>query len=293
MGNSAEIEKLTVPTPEGLMWPVLEALKKLGGSGTNEDLLAEVITLGNIPEAVQSVPSKRASDTKLYHNLRFAQTKLGKWGALENPSRSFWTITEKGRALTQDQVKQVPAQLQKQYKVEKGKGSQLSDEDEDLQSDSETWKDELLGVLTNDETMKPKAFERLAKRILDASGFIQVEVTGRSGDGGIDGVGVFRLKDKLLSFKVCFQCKRYTHSVSSGEIQQFRGAISGRGLDRGLFITTSAFTTNAKKEAARVSPTIDLIDGDVLCDLLKDLKLGVETKEVESVSIDPQWFKTV
>jgi restriction system protein len=136
--------------------------------------------------------------------------------------------------------------------------------------------------------IKPDAFERLAQRVLRESGFVKVEVTGRSGDGGVDGVGVLRLA--LLSFQVYFQCKRYKGSVSAGAIRDFRGAMIGR-TDKGLFITTGTFTAEAKKEATRDgAPPIDLIDGDQLCELLKNLKLGVATKMVEEVAVAPEWF---
>jgi restriction system protein len=139
--------------------------------------------------------------------------------------------------------------------------------------------------------MTPDAFERLSQRMLRESGFVKVEVTGRSGDGGIDGVGVLRVS--LLSFQVYFQCKKYKGSVAAGAIRNFRGAMVGR-TDKGLFITTGTFTADAKKEANRDgAPPIDLIDGDLLCDHLKELKLGVATRMVEEVSIDPVWFSKI
>jgi restriction system protein len=98
------------------------------------------------------------------------------------------------------------------------------------------------------------------------------------------------LRLALLSFQVYFQCKKYKGSVSAAAIRDFRGAMVGR-TDKGLFITTGTFTAEAKKEATRDgAPPIDLIDGDLLCDLLKNLKLGVSTKMVEDVTIDPEWF---
>jgi len=139
--------------------------------------------------------------------------------------------------------------------------------------------------------MDPSAFERLAQRILRESGFIQVEVTGRSGDGGIDGKGIMRLGG-LLSFHVIFQCKRYQGSVSASHVRDFRGAMVGRA-DKGLLITTGNFTKEAIREATRDgAPAIDLIDGDLLIDKLKELGLGVETKavKVEQVSVDTNWF---
>jgi restriction system protein len=136
--------------------------------------------------------------------------------------------------------------------------------------------------------LSPAAFERLAQRVLREAGFLKVEVTGRSGDGGIDGSGVLRVN--LLSFQVLFQCKRYQGSVGPSAIRDFRGAMVGR-TDKGLFITTVTFTPDAIQEATRDgAPAIELIDGDQLCDLLKQLKLGVRTELVEKMSVEPIWF---
>ena len=116
-----------------------------------------------------------------------------------------------------------------------------------------------------------------------------MQVTGRSGDGGIDGIGVLRVN--LLSFHVLFQCKRYQGSVSAGAIRDFRGAMVGRS-DKGLFITTGTFTPDAKREATRDgAPAIELIDGDQLCDLLKQYELGVRTELVEKMTVEPGWFE--
>jgi restriction system protein len=114
-------------------------------------------------------------------------------------------------------------------------------------------------------------------------------VTGRTGDGGIDGKGIVRISG-FLSFHVIFQCKRYKKTVTPSEIRDFRGAMQGR-TDKGLFITTGSFTREATKEATRDgAPPIDLIDGELLCDKLKELNLGVITKKVESIEIDEDWF---
>jgi restriction system protein len=147
------------------------------------------------------------------------------------------------------------------------------------------WQDRLLECLLK---MEPDAFERLCQKILKESGFIKVEVTGRSGDGGIDGIGVLRLN--LLSFHVFFQCKRWKGSVGPAAIRDFRGAMVGRA-DKGLVMTTGTFTVEARKEATRDgAPAIDLIDGEALCDLLKRLKIGVSTREVEHVFVEQQAF---
>lgn len=280
--------EVKAPTFDELMWPALVAVKELGGSATNEELLEKVIEVAHIPEAIQDLMHTERQ-TKVAYRLAWAKTYLGKAGALENPSHGVWAITEKGKTLTKDAVRQVPAEVRKQFKLEKAKKSKQGEEERDLESEGKDWKDELLAILVSQ--VSPEAFERLAQRILRESGFVKVEVKGRSGDGGIDGVGVLRLA--LLSFQVYFQCKKYKGSVSAGAIRDFRGAMVGR-TDKGLFITTGTFTAEAKKEATRDgAPAIDLIDGDLLCDLLKNLKLGVTTQMVEEVSISPEWFSKI
>jgi hypothetical protein len=130
-----------------------------------------------------------------------------------------------------------------------------------------------------------------APRILREAGFTKVEVRGKSGDGGIDGVGVLRVN--LVSFQVYFQCKKWKGSVGSKEIRDFRGAMQGRA-DKGLFITTGHFTSQASDEATRDGATaIDLIDGDRLCELLKENHLGIATEMIERVKIDTHWFEGI
>jgi restriction system protein len=157
---------------------------------------------------------------------------------------------------------------------------ELPDDDEHVVSDV-PWKERLLDVLL---AIDPKAFERLCQRLLRESGFIKVEITGRSGDGGIDGVGVLRLN--LLSFHVLFQCKRWKSSVGASAVRDFRGAMVGRA-DKGLILTTGSFTADARREATRDgAPAIDLVDGDALCELLKSVKIGVSVTLIEQITID-------
>jgi len=145
-------------------------------------------------------------------------------------------------------------------------------------------------VLTQEIT--PDAFERLIQRLLRESGFVHVEVTGTSGDGGIDGKGIARVSG-MLSFHVIFQCKRYQGAVSASHVRDFRGAMVGRA-DKGLLITTGTFTRDAIKEATRDgAPPIDMIDGDQLADKLKELGLGIKTEVVEKVTVEKDWYSTL
>lgn len=270
------------PTYDDLFRPTIEALKVLGGSGTIQEIYEKVCELEGYSEEQQSVLHKEGPQTEISYRLAWARTYLKNYGAIESSGRGLWSLTEKGRNLQNVDKREI-------NRASKAKKN-LSDSNEDVTEapillESDIWTSKLLDVL---QQMPPDAFERLCQQILRASGFIKVQVTGKKGDGGIDGIGVLRIA--LLSFQVFFQCKRYRGSVGPGEIRDFRGAMVGR-TDKGLFLTTGTFTSEAKKEATRDgAPALDLIDGEQLCTILKDLKLGVQTKTVEVVEIDENWF---
>src|SRR6185503_9379986 len=97
----------------------------------------------------------------------------------------------------------------------------------------------------------------------------------------------------LISFNVLFQSKKHRNNIGPEVVRDFRGAMVGRA-DKGLIITPGGFTREARREATRDgAPPIDLIDGDLLADKLKELRLGVTVKMVEQVEVVPDWFKTI
>lgn len=288
MGQAAkqatDEQKEEVPKYYELMWPTLKALKALGGSGSNEEIYDKIVELEGYSEEVQQVPQNHNISSKLEYRCYWARTYLKKYGAIENSGRAVWVLLDKGEKLTEAEVKKIPSIVRKQNKLTKST-EESSPTEEEVFAD---WREELLITL---QGIKPDAFERLCQRVLRENGFANVNVTGRSGDGGIDGVGIYRIN--LLSFHVSFQCKRYKGSVGSKEIRDFRGAMVGRG-DKGLFITTGNFTSEARKEASRDgAPAIDLIDGEKFCDLLKNLKLGVQTELIERVTLQPEFFEGI
>ncbi|MBN1317443.1 MAG: Mrr restriction system protein [Anaerolineales bacterium] len=229
----------------------------------------------------------KGGQTKVEYRLAWTRTYLKKFGVLENSSRGVWALTPKGR-----QIDGVDSDEVKRFVREKDRAARIISAEEELEFEEETnWRDELLETLLQ---MDPSAFERLVQRLLRESGFIQVEVTGRSGDGGVDGKGIMRLGG-LLSFHVIFQCKRYSGSVAASQVRDFRGAMVGRA-DKGLLITTGNFTKDAMREATRDgAPAIDLIDGDLLIDKLKDLGLGVKSEKIEMaiITIDRDWYSSI
>jgi restriction system protein len=284
------------PKYHELLNPLLKALHELGGSGSIEEIAQKVAESSGLPEDVLNVPHnpEKSSQTELEYRLAWARTYLKKYGILDNSDRGIWLINPEKRDIKtvdpQVVVKTVRDEHKKQKQtIEKEKDSE-EDADIEIPDEAESWRSILHQVLIHE--MSPDSFERLTKRILRESGFMQVEVTGRSGDGGIDGKGIMRLSG-LLSFHVIFQCKKYKGTVSASDIRDFRGAMIGRA-DKGLFITTGTFTRDAIREATRDgAPPIDLVDGDQLADKLKELGLGIKKEMVEKISVDTEWFKAI
>lgn len=237
--------------------------------------------------------------TEIEYRLAWARSYLKAMGLLTNSARGVWALTDDGVSLLTDstatdaQRRHRVRELLRTHLVERRRNRGSGKQADEAVLDAATspaaadWREQLLNQMMR---MPPDAFERLAQRLLREADFDSVNVTGRSGDGGIDGLGVYRLG--LVSFPVFFQCKRYRGSVGAGAVRDFRGAMSGRG-DKGLLITTGAFSMDAKREATRDgAPPIDLIDGDRLCALLKRYELGVRTsvRQVEDVAVDESFF---
>lgn len=227
------------------------------------------------------------------YRLAWARTYLKKYGMLDNSRRGVWIIVPEKhevQAIDPDAVvRYVRDKTRKEREAREAHETEALD-DEEAPEETQPWREHLHRVLTQE--LAPDAFERLTKRILRESGFTQVEVTGRSGDGGIDGKGIIRLSG-MLSFHVVFQCKRYQGAVSSSQIRDFRGAMVGRA-DKGLMITTGTFTRDAIREATRDgAPPIDLVDGDQLAEKLKELGLGIKTEVIEKITVDEHWFSQI
>lgn len=282
-----------------MMNPVVTALKQLGGSGSVDEINNQVIEHMKLPEDTLTVlhDPQNSNQTELQYELAWARTYLKRVGILVNRGRGLWALTEKADSISvvngAEILRTVHRQVrQERLEKEKEKSNKSSEElpEADTPEEALLWRTKLHHLLT--KKLTPAAFERLIQRVLRESGFIQVEVTGRTGDGGIDGKGIARIHG-FMSFHVVFQCKRWQGVVGASEIRDFRGAMVGRA-DKGLFITTGTFSRDAIKEATRDgAPPIDLVDGDLLADKLKELKLGVVTSMIESVAVDATWFESI
>jgi len=290
------MNKDQVPQYHEMINALLTALHDLGGSGSIGEINNATISILDLDEDVVEIPHDpdKSNDTEVEYRLAWTRTYLKKYGLIDNSSRGIWAINPAERNVREVDPGEVVRVVREQAKAQRASREAVDSLDQAVESPEEVqhWREELHQILTKE--LSPDAFERLTKRLLRESGFVQVEVTGRSGDGGIDGKGIVRVSG-LLSFHVVFQCKRYQGSVTSSQVRDFRGAMIGRA-DKGLLITTGSFTRDAVTEATRDgAPPIDLINGDQLADKLKELSLGVSTTEevVERVEVNASWFSQI
>src|SRR6266581_1320832 len=268
--------------------PILQILKQSGGSATTSEVIDRAIELLQIPESEQEVALKNGQ-SRVRNQVQWARLYLVRAGYLESSRRGVWSLTEKGTEtdLTRIDPYEVFQSVQKEPRAEKKKQQQdepFIDERDESATEPTDYKSELLARI---KSLPPNGFERLCQRVLRESGFQEVVVTGRSGDGGIDGMGVLQV-NPFVSFNVLFQCKRYQGSVTPSQVRDFRGAMAGRA-DKGIMMTTGTFTVEAKKEARRDGAApIELVAGEDLVKLFEDLELGLLPRR--TFEVDRKFF---
>ncbi|KWZ40229.1 restriction endonuclease [Burkholderia savannae] len=272
------------------MGSALDALRILGGSGTPDEVVERIARDLNISDEVRNeiLPS---GEERFRNRIRWARLYLVREGLVDSSKRGVWALTEAGRrtSLSIDQARSIATKWNRIFGEER-RAKAVSSEPISVEASEPTatatsdYRYKLIQLLKN---LPASGFERLSQRLLREAGFVQVVVTGSSGDGGIDGYGTLQV-NPLVSFKVLFQCKRYAKSVSPSQVRDFRGAMSGR-TDKGIIITTGTFTAEARREAARDGvPPIELIDGEKLVDMLEQLELGL--KPVRTFVVDTSFF---
>jgi restriction system protein len=268
--------------------PVLQAIRELGGSGRPDEVRTVIARNLRISDAEQSEPLPSGVQTRFENQVHWARFYLARTGYIDSSQRGVWTLTDKGRSLgkvTPEEIQRIIREVSERTKPVgggapgpgPGTGSSVP-----LLNDC---REELAQTL---QSLPAAGFERFCQRLLRESGFQEVTITGRSGDGGIDGIGILQV-NALVSFKVLFQCKKYAGSVTPSHVRDFRGAMTGRA-DKGIIITTGSFTSDARKEAVRDgAPPIELVDGEKLAGMLEKLELGLRPRQ--TFEIDAQFFE--
>ena len=275
--------KKKCPTHQYFFVPTLKALNNLGGSGSNEEIYNEVISITKLSsDVIDEMHSFTMSEVE--YKLMWARTYLKNYGAVEKSRQGVWSLTAKGAKLLKEN--NIDTKEIVQF-TNKKRGVAVSEEGEDITAEKKSWREQITDILLN---LDPYAFERLAQRLLRECGFSDVVVTKRSGDGGIDGTGKLRIKG-IFSFNVAFQCKRYKGQVGAAAIRDFRGSL-GTNIEKGVLITTGAFTRSAREEASSEGKRlIDLMDGEELINKMAEYGIGLT--EVKSYEVDEDFFNSL
>jgi restriction system protein len=286
--------------PEFATWinPLLSALRELGGTARPSEVVDKVASNENVADAVLN-RQNQGGVSRFANQVHWARYYLAEAGYLDRSIRGVWRLTNIGQQkhpLTEDEVRQLIASVQeavagvapKARRRTANRGGTTADagdaSDRVPDQDNTTHRAKLMEILKG---LPPSGFERLCQRLLREAGFEQVIVTGRSGDGGIDGHGVLGL-NAFVSFRVLFQCKRYQGAVSPSHVRDFRGALQGRA-DKGIILTTGTFSVDARREAGRDgAPPIELVDGEKLIDLFEQLELGLRPRK--AFELDQAFF---
>lgn len=290
----ARTRKHIAPRYTELMQSTLEALKQMGGSGTNEEIRDTVIkNLSLSDDKINEMHPGSSVQTELEYQLAWARTYLKKYGAISNSGRSVWSITPDFLQRDAIDPKEVERTVRNANRIgpPRNKAQEADDgnpEGEGVESEEiRPWRERLSKVLMN---MDPYGFERLTQRLLRECGFSQVIVTRKTGDGGIDGTGKLKING-IFSFNVAFQCKRYSGAVGAPEIRDFRGSLT-TGIEKGIFITTGTFTKAAVDEASNAGKQqIDLISGEEFMNKLAEYGIGL--KEIKDYEIDEEFFRKI
>jgi restriction system protein len=271
------------------MQPVLVALRELGGSARPAEVADHAAEALGITEAERAevIPSGAA---RFDHLVAWSRFYLAKAGYIDSSRRGVWTLTDRGRAaapLDHDGALRLFRQIHSGFKPDGDESTVDDATPPEPDAEAPTSTDHRADVIALLQALPPAGFERFCQRLLREAGFQEVSVTGRPGDGGIDGIGILEI-NALVSFKVLFQCKRYARPVSTSQVRDFRGAMTGRA-DKGIILTTSTFTPDARREAVRDgAPPIELVDGDKLVRMLEDLELGLVP--VQSYRVERGFF---
>ena len=276
--------------------PVLDALAQLGGSARPPEVYDAIAKKLNVSDEAMG-ETLASGQTRFYNQVAWARFYLVRAGLLDSSKRGVWSLTDKGReraTLSPEQSADVFRQVRKEMLEEARKlgtaAPEIPTEEAPAQDGDVTearpldYRARVLEIL---QALTPSGFERFCQRLLREAGFQNVVVTGRAGDGGIDGMGILQV-NTLVSFKVLFQCKRYLETVTPSQVRDFRGAMMGRA-DKGIILTTGRFTVDAKKEAVRDGvPPIELVDGEKLVTMLEELEIGLIP--VKAFRVDEPFF---
>lgn len=301
---------MAVPDFQTLMLPALVLIAKrspVTSSEAREALAAEfALTEADL---AQLLPSGR--QTTFANRVAWAYSYLKQAGLIESPRRGTYSITERGRAVLAESPTRIDIAFLSRFpefqafrqagetreateEATRGANANELTPDEEIRAGYERLRASLAShLLDRVKACSPAGFEQLVIDVLVALGYggsrkDAAEVVGRGGDEGIDGI----IKEDRLGLDTIYvQAKRWQGTVGRPEIQRFAGALQGQRARKGVFLTTSNFSADAKAYAASLQTTIVLVDGAMLARLMMDAGIGVtESEIIRILKADEDYF---
>lgn len=273
------ISRSDLPTYVDLMYPTLRAVAALGGSAQGKEITARVLDDIGADEEQLSLVYESRPKSVLVDRLEWARSYAKLGGALDSPRRGLFILTSLGKeilALGEAEAKQKIHELDRTVRAARAQTRETVPDsetpaDEEVGEDT-TWREHLLGRL---HRLSPEGFEEFVLYLLRTFG-LELTRVGGSGDEGIDGIGTAPLSP-VLSSRVAVQAKRYdpTKSISREVVALFQRDAAAAGAERAILVTLARFTEAARKAATTTTPTVDLIDGEVICDLVRQQEIGI------------------
>ena len=300
---------MPIPTYDQLLHPLLMILDKYDEPAHCKQVYIDMVQALELTEEEQRhlLPSK--VQPTYQNRTGWAMDRLKRAELTEAPRRAYWQITGKGRAFLEEHpgpldegtlktlTTYVPPQEPGDLPLDDGPGggSETQSPEERIDTAIKELHDSLSRELLDQIGQCPPAFfEQLVLDVLLAMGYgasrADLEATPLTGDGGIDGIITL---DRLGLEKVYVQAKRWTTgTVGRPEIQKFFGALAGRRANRGVFITTSTFSGEAREYAKQVSDSIVLVDGKELAALMIEYGVGVSVQRTIKITrLDSDYFE--
>ena len=303
------MDGMAIPDYQSIMLPLLRF-----ASDEQEHSLREAIE--NLSDYFQLTESERlellpsGQQATFGNRVGWAATYMKKACLLESTRKSHFRITSRGREVLQQHPQKIDVRFLKQYsefldfqsksnKPEKVNGStetavEEHTPEETMEAAHQSIRSGLAAELLQQiMSCSPTFFEQTVIDLLVRMGYggsrkDAGQAVGRSGDGGIDGI----IKEDRLGLDVIYiQAKRWESTVGRPEIQKFVGALHGQRARKGIFITTSNFSNDAKTYAATIENKVILIDGEMLAQMMIDFNVGVSpVRSYEIKRIDSDYF---
>ncbi len=305
---------MAVPDYQSLMLPLLNFVAARGNEASTSEAVEALGKELNLSEDDLKEMLPSGIQSTFVNRVGWASTYLKKAGVLEATRRGYYRITDRGKSLLAERPKTIDVALLRRYpeflefrrpkRTKKGEGNHDPKRGADtsvtpseaLEAAYGNLHDELADeLLARLKKTSPAFFERIVVELLVKMGYggsraDAGRAIGRSGDGGIDGI----IKEDKLGLDVVYiQAKRWdSNPVGRPDVMQFAGALQAQRANKGIFLTTSRFTDDARNYVSQIGSKIVLIDGEQLTDLMIEHDIGVSTVSLYPVKrIDSDYFE--